>query len=275
MSQHSVASPTYLRAQISGKRLLAYVKSNDPRKNDYPKQSLLNHQALLDSKWDDQEETNEAMNVIGPLFVYLNALNISTDIESWDGFEINLKKKILDPRLPIPHYDLAMNFTHGVIVAYDSMSPHQVAFLKDIKSSIIPDLSRWSDITYLKWAEVCKFHGTEVSNLNYVIQHHVTNQITLDVIKEVLKKRGEWLAPSGCVVSMGDSNGHGAALLGTPNGKGVVWLLAQHKEAFKSLTIISVEIFSCKPANNEYETKLEHLSDKSSWFNLCFRMGQE
>ncbi|TGO16731.1 hypothetical protein BPAE_0479g00010 [Botrytis paeoniae] len=276
MSQHSVPSPTYLRAQISGKRLLAYVKCNNPREKDYPIQSLLlDHQALLDSKWDDQEETYIAMNVIRPLFVYLDTLNIPTDNESWEGFDIFLKKEILEPGVPIPHYDIAMNFTHGVIVAYDSMSPYQVELLKDIKSPIIPDLSRWSDITYLKWAEVCKFHGTEVSNLNYVIQHHVTNQITLDVINEVLKKRGESIGPSGSVVSMKDINGHGAALLGTPNGQGVAWLLAQHKEAFKDLTIISVEIFLCKPANNGDETELEHPSDKSSWFNLSFRIGQE
>ncbi|TGO84911.1 hypothetical protein BPOR_0451g00010 [Botrytis porri] len=107
-----------------------------------------------------------------------------------------------------------MNFTHGVIVAYQSLSPYQVELLKDIKSPTIPDLSRWSDIAYLKWAEVCKLHGTEVSNLKYVIQHHVTNNTTLDVINEVLKKKGESLVPSGCVVSMGDSSGHGTALLG-------------------------------------------------------------
>ncbi|TGO50254.1 hypothetical protein BOTNAR_0399g00010 [Botryotinia narcissicola] len=176
---------------------------------------------------------------------------------------------------PVPHYDLAMNFTHCVIVAYDSVSPYQVEIFKDIKSPIIPDLSRWSDIAYLQWAEVCKFHGTKVSNINYVIQHHTTNQITLEVIKEVPKKRKESLAPSGCVVSMKDSNGRGAALLGTQNGKGVAWLPAQHKEAFKDLTIISAEIFSCKPANNRDETELQHSPDKSSWFNLSFRIGQE
>ncbi|TGO32690.1 hypothetical protein BHYA_0296g00130 [Botrytis hyacinthi] len=169
----------------------------------------------------------------------------------------------------------AMNFTHGVIVAYDSVSPYKVELFKHIKSPIIPGLSRWSDITYLQWAEVCKFHGTRVCNLNYIIQHHIANQTILDVIKEVLNKRGESLAPSVCVVSMKDSNGHGAALLGTPNGKGVAWLLAQHKEAFKDLTIISVEIFSCKPANNGDETELQHTSDKYSWFNLSFRIGQE
>ncbi|TGO50075.1 hypothetical protein BCON_0192g00010 [Botryotinia convoluta] len=266
MSQHSVPSPTYLRAQISGKRLLAYVKCNNLREKDYPKQSLLlDYQALLDSNWDAEEETYVAMNVIQPLFVYLNTLNIPTDNESWEGFDIFYKKEVLDPE----------DLKHRVIIAYSSMSPYQVELLKNMKSPIIPDLSRWSDITYLQWAEVCKFHATEVSNLNYVIQHHVTNQTTLDVINEVLKKRGALLGPSGCVVSMGDSNGHGAALLGTRNGKGVAWLLAQHKEAFKDLTIISVEIFLCKPVNNEHETELEHPSDKFSWFNLSFRIGQE
>ncbi|KAF5872706.1 putative wd domain-containing protein [Botrytis fragariae] len=272
MSQHSVLSPTYLRAQISGKRLLADVKCNNPREKDYPKQSLLlDYQALLDSKWN-------GMNVIRPLFVYLNILNIPTDNESWEGFEIFYQKKNLDPKdlkIPIPHYDLAMNFTHSVIAAYDSMSPYQVELLKNIQMPTIPDLSRWSHITCLKWAEVCKFHGTEVCNPNYVVQHPVTNQITLDITDEVLKKRGESLGPSGCVVSMGDSNGHRAALLGTPNGKGDAWLLAQHKEAFKDSTIISVEIFLCKPVNNGAETEPEHPSDKSSWFNLSFRIGQE
>ncbi|KAF7886125.1 hypothetical protein EAF00_010228 [Botryotinia globosa] len=257
MSQRSIPSPTYLMAQTSGKRLLAYVKSQ------------------LDSDWDAAEETHLAMNMIRPLFVYLNAMNIPTDKESWEGFQFILPKKILEPGAMIPHYDLAMNFTHGVIVAYNLLSPCQVEISKDIKSPMIPDLSRWSDIAYLQWAEVCKFHGTRMSNLIYVVQHHITNQTTLEVIKEVLKKRGESLAPSGCVVSMKDSDSHGAALLGTPDGKGVAWLLAQHKEALKDSTIISVEIFSCKPANNGDETEFQHTSDKSSWFNLSFRIGQE
>ena len=55
------------------------------------------------------------------------------------------------------------------------MSPYQAELLKDVKSPIIPDLSRWSDIAYLQWAEVCKSHGTEMSNLKYVIE---TDNIT-------------------------------------------------------------------------------------------------
>ncbi|KAM0144935.1 hypothetical protein ACHAP3_000054 [Botrytis cinerea] len=270
MSQFSVSSPTYQKARTSGKQLLTYIKCNNPREKDYPKQSLLlNYKALLDNNWNAEEETSMAMAVIQPLYVYLNVLNIPTGVKSWEAFEIVHKKEnfdLDDLKGPIPHYALAMNFTHGVIVAYNSMSPYQAELLKDVKSPIIPDLSRWSDIAYLQWAEVCKSHGTEMSNLKYVIRHHVTNQITSQVIKEVLGKRGESLTPSGCVVSMGDGNGHGTALLGTPNGKGVAWLLAQHKETFKDMTIISVEIFSSKsrdPAN------------KSPLFNLSFRIGQE
>ncbi|TGO08061.1 hypothetical protein BTUL_0228g00120 [Botrytis tulipae] len=100
MSQHSIPSPTYLMAQSSGKRLLAYIKCNNTREKDYPKQSLfLNYQALLNSNWEAAEETCLAMNMIRSLFLYLNAPNILTDDGSWEDHEFILKKEILEPGL--------------------------------------------------------------------------------------------------------------------------------------------------------------------------------
>lgn len=97
MPQFSVSSPTYQKARTSGKQLLTYIKCNNPREKDYPKQSLLlDYKALLDNNWNAEEETSMAMAVIQPLYVYLNVLNVPTGIKSWEAFEIVHKKENFD-----------------------------------------------------------------------------------------------------------------------------------------------------------------------------------
>ncbi|KAF7869926.1 hypothetical protein EAF04_004710 [Stromatinia cepivora] len=133
-----------------------------------------------------------------------------------------------------------------MIIATDSLSPYHAELEKGIDHPLAPDLQAWSDITFLEWSEECASHKTPLTNLNHVIQCHITNEETIEVIEEILGERGTKLTPWGCKILMGDESGHGTALLGTPNGKGIGWILAQRRDSLQNPTLLGVEIFSTR-----------------------------
>jgi len=68
----------------------------------------------------------------------------------------------------------------------------------------------------------------------------MSNEVTIEVIRRIL---GGFYGPwPGVEVPMTDAAG--LAVLGTPNGRGVAWLLATHKEQFGRRTIESVRVWS-------------------------------
>ena len=76
--------------------------------------------------------------------------------------------------------------------------------------------------------------------LNYVFRFEIRNPDTREVIERLL---GRTYRPwPGVDVQM--SNPGGLAMLGTPHGRGVAWLLATHKEQFGQRTIESVTVWS-------------------------------
>ena len=68
----------------------------------------------------------------------------------------------------------------------------------------------------------------------------MTNEDTFDVVERILK--GTDFPWPGVELRM--SEPAGLAMLGTPNGRGVAWLLATHKEQFGHRTIESVRVWS-------------------------------
>ncbi|TGO21479.1 hypothetical protein BPAE_0217g00110 [Botrytis paeoniae] len=106
------------------------------------------------------------------------------------------------------------------------------------------------------------------------------------VIKEILKEEEIMCSPDGLTVDINDSKGYGAALLGTPNGKGIGWLLAQHKYQLGNLKIVSVEIFGsfqvgfhdCDEDTGELIAGIEDIrgvEDPRDYLNLDFTIQRE
>jgi hypothetical protein len=105
---------------------------------------------------------------------------------------------------------------------------------------ILPDVRRWSDIVFVEWETQANQRGVHVGGLKYVFRHNIQNAITLDVIEYLAT--GHIIAWPGLLFKTCTAGGR--ALVGVPNGRGIAWLLASHKEAFRGKTIESVRVWA-------------------------------
>ncbi|RAK97355.1 uncharacterized protein BO80DRAFT_482409 [Aspergillus ibericus CBS 121593] len=127
----------------------------------------------------------------------------------------------------------------GLIVADEIYGPRNN---KEIGAKGQPyvKLSQWSDVAWLNWAKL----ADDVTTLRAVIQFSVSNGVSEAVIEKVAngQKIGGYKAPLKREAGTEDFN----ALLGTPNGFGVAWLLINHKSQLGIKTIKSVSVFRSK-----------------------------
>ena len=142
----------------------------------------------------------------------------------------------------------------GVILAEVNESPQykvimdQTSMGKGWDKTIhrIPDLCRWSDIVYLTWKHVCGNDPEKIKNLRAIVRQNITNPVTKNMLAHVLKmhfpkdepvgRAPEWPERRKITPDMEGFN----AMLSTPNIRGIVWLLVQHrKKGFAGKKIIS------------------------------------
>jgi hypothetical protein len=101
-------------------------------------------------------------------------------------------------------------------------------------------------VVFVEWQGQATQRGLPISGLNYVFRFEIANADTIKVIQRILG--GAFRPWPGVSVPMTDAAG--LAILGTPNGRGVAWLLATHKEQFGKKTIESVTVWSDSDPNN-------------------------
>ncbi|KAI4122663.1 MAG: hypothetical protein LQ341_007285 [Variospora aurantia] len=102
----------------------------------------------------------------------------------------------------------------------------------------VPKLNRWSDVVWFIWAREA---GNEAGNLRVIVRDNVINDDTKGVIDDIFKTKThafhkpwpgttfdirEPTSEDGSSQTEGDN---ARALLGTPHGAGIAWMLADHK----------------------------------------------
>ena len=103
-----------------------------------------------------------------------------------------------------------------------------------------PDVRYWSDVVFVEWQSQARSWGFDVRQLNYVFRFEIFNLDTKAVMQHILGgSDGSW---PGIEVSMSDPGG--LAMLGTPNGRGVAWLLATHQDQLGRRTVESIRVWS-------------------------------
>ena len=109
-----------------------------------------------------------------------------------------------------------------------------------------PMLKTWSDCAYLMWKKECQEQNKTISNVKYIFQEKVTNDTTNKVLDVILAKRGKarysldkW---PGIRIST-ESDYDGMALLGSPNGYGPAYFLAQHQAELGRKKITEVRVW--------------------------------
>jgi hypothetical protein len=137
----------------------------------------------------------------------------------------------------------------GVIIAQENSSP--AAHLP--AGTTLPELRHWSDVAFLQWLESCADYkdrcGKSAASIKYVIREDIINPQTTRLIHKAFERQKKSLKrwPG---VGFSASSVEGKALLGSPNGAGVGFLLAQHKSQLGHKTVESIRVFG-------YENKLE------------------
>ncbi|KAF7186262.1 hypothetical protein HII31_12337 [Pseudocercospora fuligena] len=126
----------------------------------------------------------------------------------------------------------------GVLIAVNNEGPQHVKNAPP-RESLVP-LRQWSDIMGLQWQKLC---GNKP--LRYVIRNSVRNPDTLRDLRQIygvstfegLPVADSPLGEYPGKTLTGDSE-EGEAIIGSPNGRGVAFLLYQHKKTFGDTTHI-------------------------------------
>ncbi|KAK4542065.1 hypothetical protein LTR36_007096 [Oleoguttula mirabilis] len=143
-------------------------------------------------------------------------------------------------------YNSIMYPSHGILIANNNYSPKYMITkpTSHFRGGPLVPLAAWSDVQFLKWQHLCTLAGTDVRSLKYIFRSNIVNDVTRNVIFAALAKSGIKTGPPpwpGKKYSM-DSE-EGKALLGTPNGNGVAWILFSHRAQLGWKTIESVQLF--------------------------------
>ncbi|KAJ8109708.1 hypothetical protein OPT61_g7266 [Boeremia exigua] len=162
------------------------------------------------------------------------------------------------------------DFEHGVLVAGSNFGPAFASHNKVMQDGeALPELRHWSDVVYLQ----AKFLASDerrvpegsvrpsadaIKGLRAVVRMGIENRDTNAIVHGILQHElgGACTFPlriddAGCPgcckkipwpgLTFDTSSQEGQALLGTPNGSGVVWLLKQHDElASKTIARVTV-----------------------------------
>ncbi|KAG8533452.1 uncharacterized protein KY384_002235 [Bacidia gigantensis] len=113
----------------------------------------------------------------------------------------------------------------------------------------VPDLQKWSQVVAIVWSHLA---GNDAHNLKYIFKMGIVTTATQQVMIEAARRQPinmqsantfefttEW---PGYKFGAG-SDGY-AALMGTPHGVGIAYLLHEHPDQFGTKTVESITIFT-------------------------------
>ena len=241
---------TYYTAVQKGRRLL------DSFAQRLAQSQYIHYSQLDQYGWEiayRDENVGPRVEETEKLHMY-NDLGIST--RNADNLQVCWKHKATSE--PWGRYGRAFEPTDGfysciynprAIVAQYSSAPWNSGERFGIRGEDIIPLNHWSDIVFLQWKQYCYDRVLRMDGLRYVLRSNVTNGDTIDVVDDVASSLGldlrRWDNPvdDPGVRTFPVDTEQGMALLGTPNGAGVVYLLTQHREAFGYLMIEAITVF--------------------------------
>jgi hypothetical protein len=215
--------------------------------SDVDQSTWLNFDSLADYGWTTNVETWASFSA-GEKNA-LEAVGLSTEQSANQMYWCNHDHDSIHEGVEYPHSDAQyaniFNVDGGAIIANMNWGPTYM------NEEIEPvPLRQYSDVVFLGWQQAA---GDRIKGLKYVFRHQVTNKDSIAVIKEVLERRAEqakvW---PGLQISMTERDAW--AILGSPNGHGVAWLLLQHKDQLGLKSVRAVTVYLCE----------------GQWFCLCF-----
>ncbi|KAH7412852.1 hypothetical protein BKA64DRAFT_718838 [Cadophora sp. MPI-SDFR-AT-0126] len=158
------------------------------------------------------------------------------------------------------YYKSIYNSAGGSIIADDSASPaYSMGKKREEHRSEVVLLSTWADLTFLVWQAKA---GQNIQNLKHIFRATISNDQTKYYATKAVgdggRTLGNWanravFTQTGVESDAVKDGGKGLkALLGSPNGKGIYWLLQTHKAQLGIKTIEKVEVWVNDPEEEAY-----------------------
>lgn len=136
-------------------------------------------------------------------------------------------------------YQQYYNPDQGLIIAEFNYSPQRTY---KCPGAVYPALSRWSDVVYLVWADLCGSEPDAAKKIKYFFRHHIRiDSPTVAVINEAIGGAGNLEAWPG--MGFSTDTEQGKALLGTAHGYGPAWFLVNHQERLGRKKVTAVTVF--------------------------------
>ncbi|KAL7934263.1 hypothetical protein V8C35DRAFT_302158 [Trichoderma chlorosporum] len=181
--------------------------------------------------------------------------HIAWEHEKSVQIEINPTDAGTGPRhLSEPSYASFMSTfvsTDGVIVADSNFSVDAIIAEDGLPDGVEAEdvtthVRRWSDAAWMQWTK----YSDDPSNVRYIFRASVINHTTLSIVFQALLSKyqnnpppiGVWA--NRLTLDVSENPNEFYAVLGSPNGAGVAFLLATHKAALGIKTVNKVDIFT-------------------------------
>ena len=138
------------------------------------------------------------------------------------------------------YFTTVFNPVEGVIIAWGSYGAKFQGSKQKPPITVLPKLQNWSDIAWLQWVHMA---GEAAKNIRYVFRSPVANTEAQWLINRALEQSKKELKTwPGVEFSM--ETDEGKAILSSPNGAGVAYLLFTHKRQLGRKTISKVTVFA-------------------------------
>ena len=146
-----------------------------------------------------------------------------------------------------------------MIIAANTKSPINMS--PDLPRDQLVPLGQWSDITALTWKDMCQLHSQNSNTLKYVMRINIAGDVAERILPKVLHEDLDELGSYDKAVTvegMPDSD-EARAAVGFPNGRGVGYLLVQHKDIFgDTRTIRDIKVWN---SNNGVQEEMAFFNE--------------
>jgi hypothetical protein len=157
--------------------------------------------------------------------------------------------------------------TDGAIFALQNFSPrvrgaHRSPSIDGSKGHELVPLQTWADVTFLEWTNACNGDVKCVKGLKVITKCHAQNNATMRIGNQALGGTNSWGVWPG--KSFTNGSDQFAALMATPSGRGVAWLLLTHRDQLGWKSVKSVNLWSDKDHNAESNYFTFQLEDRTA-----------
>ncbi|KAF2646608.1 hypothetical protein P280DRAFT_525472 [Massarina eburnea CBS 473.64] len=148
------------------------------------------------------------------------------------------------------YFSQILNRDQGVLIAHTNHTPIFMGILQDPMVTTYPPLHHWSDVAFLQY--LGPSNAPAPLKLNFIIRYSIQNMCTIDIIQQILSNRGIDKLPKWPGIDFAIESQEALAVMGTPNGSGSAWLLAQHRRWLGKKSVEKVTVFYAQGEGDLY-----------------------